>query len=102
MNSRPSSDKPARTNSAKSPPSPPDISLPERHRIKRARHPVPIAAAALVVLRRHQEGEQDFEGIIDLGAVEAELEARPHPRATVKLGIQPSLEAADVWAQRHR
>src|SRR5262245_66618572 len=34
----------------------------------------------LVVLRRHQEGERDFEGVVDLCTVEPKLKARTHAR----------------------
>jgi hypothetical protein len=47
----------------------PDVAVAEWHGVDAEDEPVPVAALALVVLRRHQKSERHFEGLIGLIAV---------------------------------
>src|ERR1700704_3864582 len=58
----------------------PDVALRERHGIVRTLHAAKFLAVDLVVRRIHQERERHLEGIVDLGMIDAQFEARPDPR----------------------
>src|SRR5262249_36231255 len=57
----------------------PDVSAAERHGVKTDGKPVPVSTLTFMVLRRHQESERHFKGIVNLPLIEPNCKARPHP-----------------------
>src|SRR6266481_2035188 len=58
----------------------PDITLLERHGVVGALHAAEFLAVHLMVRRIHQERQRYLERIVHFGLVDAQLEARSHPR----------------------
>src|SRR6267378_8165992 len=58
----------------------PDIALLERHGVVRTLDAAEFLAVHLMVHRVHQERQRNLESIVDFGFVDAQLEARLHPR----------------------
>jgi len=56
----------------------PDVSAAERHGVKTDGKPVPVSTLTFMVLRRHQESERHFKGIVNLPLIEPNCKARPH------------------------
>src|SRR5262249_22834493 len=50
----------------------PDVAPSERDGVEAEGEPVPVSGLTLVVLRRHQESERHFEGVVNLSLIEGD------------------------------
>src|SRR5712664_2711916 len=77
----------------------PDIALLERHGVVRTLHAPELLAVHLMVHRVHQERQRNLERVVDFGFVDAQPEARLHPRDrrqdTKPESISVQIEIAD-------